>query len=118
MRSLIIIFLLATCLFHTSRCMQVTESGYSFPLAVKTLKKLMESDMSTNPLDTYSESASLCTNPKLPREFAVVYEKNDTGTISQNLASDRHTGALDCNHPNCDSKEAITARAVDLIKGT
>lgn len=62
------------------------ESGYSFPLeAVKTLKKLMESDMSTDPLHTYSESASLCTNPKLPREFTAVCEKDDAGTIFQNL---------------------------------
>ncbi|XP_051956850.1 guanylate cyclase activator 2B [Xyrauchen texanus] len=86
MRVLTIFILLATCLFHGSQCVQVTDSGYSFSLeAVKTLKKLLESDMSRNTHQTYSDSTSLCADPELPGELTVMCDKEDADTIFKNL---------------------------------
>uniref|UniRef100_A0A673K7X3 Guanylate cyclase activator 2B n=1 Tax=Sinocyclocheilus rhinocerous TaxID=307959 RepID=A0A673K7X3_9TELE len=64
----------------------VKTNGYSFSLeAVKTLQKLMETDMSTNPLQTYGDAASLCADPDLPGELRVLCEKDDADEVFQCL---------------------------------
>ncbi|XP_043108819.1 guanylate cyclase activator 2B [Puntigrus tetrazona] len=86
MRALIIFLLLATSSFQTSQSVRVVDSGYSFSLeAVKTLQKLMETDMSTNPLQTYGGAASLCADPDLPGEFRTLCEKDDADKVFQCL---------------------------------
>uniref|UniRef100_A0A671TBP1 Guanylate cyclase activator 2B n=1 Tax=Sinocyclocheilus anshuiensis TaxID=1608454 RepID=A0A671TBP1_9TELE len=66
---------------HTNVC-----HGYSFSLeAVKTLQKLMETDMSRNPLQTYGDAASLCADPDLPGELRVLCEKDDADEVFQRL---------------------------------
>lgn len=62
------------------------DSGYTFSLeAVKTLQKLMETDMSTNPLQAYGDGASLCADPDLPGELRVLCEKDDADEVFQRL---------------------------------
>ncbi|XP_073772918.1 guanylin isoform X1 [Danio rerio] len=62
------------------------DSGYSFSLeAVKTLKKLMEFDTSTNPSQTYGNAESLCADPDLPREFRELCGKHNVNQVFQNL---------------------------------
>uniref|UniRef100_A0A672T5V6 Si:ch211-220m17.4 n=1 Tax=Sinocyclocheilus grahami TaxID=75366 RepID=A0A672T5V6_SINGR len=56
--------------------------------AVKTLQKLMETDMSTNPLQTYGDTASLCADPDLPGESRVLCEKDDAD-VFQRLGCER-----------------------------
>ncbi|ROI16190.1 Guanylin [Anabarilius grahami] len=86
MRVLIIFLFLTTSFFQISQCVQVTDSGYSFSLeAVKTLKKLMEFDTSTNPRQAYGDAASLCADPDLPGEFRVPCEKDDADEVFQRL---------------------------------
>ncbi|KAK9966643.1 hypothetical protein ABG768_003741 [Culter alburnus] len=86
MRTAIIFLFLTTSFFQISQCVQVTDSGYNFSLeAVKTLKKLMEFDTSTNPRQTYGDAASLCADPDLPGEFRVLCEKDDADEVFQRL---------------------------------
>uniref|UniRef100_A0A8C1UWD3 Guanylate cyclase activator 2B n=1 Tax=Cyprinus carpio TaxID=7962 RepID=A0A8C1UWD3_CYPCA len=86
MRALIIFLLLTTSFFQISQSVQVTDSGYTFSLeAVKTLQKLMETDMSTNPLQAYGDGASLCADPDLPGELRVLCEKDDADEVFQRL---------------------------------
>ncbi|KAL1265849.1 hypothetical protein QQF64_003876 [Cirrhinus molitorella] len=86
MRTLVIILLLTTSFFQISQCVQVTDSGYSFSLeAVKTLKKLMETDTSKNAQQTYGDAESLCADPELPGEFSVLCEKDDSDEVFQRL---------------------------------
>uniref|UniRef100_A0A8C2J8U2 Guanylate cyclase activator 2B n=1 Tax=Cyprinus carpio TaxID=7962 RepID=A0A8C2J8U2_CYPCA len=60
--------------------------GYSFSLeAVKTLKKLMETDTSTNPRQTYGDALSLRADPDLPGEFRVLCGKDDADEVFQRL---------------------------------
>ncbi|XP_042621720.1 guanylin-like [Cyprinus carpio] len=85
-RALIIVLLLTTSFFQISQCVQVTDSGYSFSLeAVKTLKKLMETDTSTNPRQTYGDALSLRADPDLPGEFRVLCGKDDADEVFQHL---------------------------------
>uniref|UniRef100_A0A671MFJ6 Guanylate cyclase activator 2B n=1 Tax=Sinocyclocheilus anshuiensis TaxID=1608454 RepID=A0A671MFJ6_9TELE len=64
----------------------VKKNGYSFSLeAVKTLRKLMETDTSTNPRQTYGDAAALCADPDLPGEFRVLCGKDDAGEVFQRL---------------------------------
>uniref|UniRef100_A0A672M836 Si:ch211-220m17.4 n=1 Tax=Sinocyclocheilus grahami TaxID=75366 RepID=A0A672M836_SINGR len=56
-------------------CLLVLINGYSFSLeAVKTLRKLMETD-----------TTSLCADPDLPGEFRVLCGKHDAGEVIQHL---------------------------------
>ncbi|KAF4107425.1 hypothetical protein G5714_011789 [Onychostoma macrolepis] len=76
MRALIIFLLLTTSFFQISQSVQVMDSGYSFSLeAVKTLQKLMETDMSTNPQQTYGDAESLCADPDLPESSGCCAKK-------------------------------------------
>ncbi|XP_073682406.1 guanylate cyclase activator 2B [Garra rufa] len=85
MRALIVILFL-TSFFQISQCVQVTDSGYSFSLeAVKTLKKLMETDTSTNAQQTYGNAESPCADPDLPGEFRELCEKDDADEVFQRL---------------------------------
>ncbi|XP_021335528.1 guanylin isoform X2 [Danio rerio] len=85
MRALVI--LLTISVLQISQCVvRVSDSGYSFSLeAVKTLKKLMEFDTSTNPSQTYGNAESLCADPDLPREFRELCGKHNVNQVFQNL---------------------------------
>ncbi|RXN27987.1 guanylin-like isoform X2 [Labeo rohita] len=69
-----------------AQLMDHDDSGYSFSLeAVKTLKKIMETDTSTNPQQTYGNAKSPCADPDLPGEFSALCQKDDADEVFQRL---------------------------------